>query len=95
MDKTAVLGFILTLIDQAWQTTIGPAATVALTALINKYVKGYVPRELQIPLAGIFGALGAGFLGADPATAGAGGMAVQAALSIKPDVVLASAPLAK
>lgn len=92
MDKAAVLGYILNIVDHLWQTTIGPAATVAVTAFVNKYVKGYIPRELQIPLAGIFGALSAGFLGADPAVAGAGGLAVQAALSLKPEVALASAP---
>ena len=93
MDKAAVLGFIVNIIDHLWQTTLGPAATVIITGAVNKYVKGFVPRELQIPLAGVFGALAAGFLGADPATAGAGGAVVQAALSIKPEVALASAPL--
>jgi len=92
MDK--VMEIVNLLLPALWSTA-GPMIVVSLTALVNKFAKAYVPRALQIPLAGVFGAIVAGLTGdgsAQVAAVGlANGLAVQSALSVNPKSALASA----
>ena len=70
----------------------GPGLVVMLTATANNLAKLYIPRAIQIPLAGVLGAVVAGLTG-DASTAAigaAGGLTVQAALSMDPKAFLAS-----
>ena len=90
MDKVAVISFLLHVLDQSWQTTLGPMAVYGVTWVVNKW-KGYVPRELQIPLAGIFAAVASALGGGDPAVGLATGSLMQAAFSTDPKAVKASA----
>lgn len=61
------MAMIVPLIPAIWQT-VGPLATAWLTGIANQY-KVYVPRQLQVVLVAIFGALGAGLAsGLDPVT---------------------------
>lgn len=90
MDVHTILNALL----PALWATAGPAFVVMLTATANNLAKLYIPRAIQIPLAGILGAVVAG-LTADPSvhatTVGlADGLAVQAALSMSPAKFLAS-----
>ena len=81
----------MTMILPALWATAGPAVVVMLTATANNLAKLYIPRAIQIPLAGIVGAFAAGLTGgADAAAIGAAsGVAVQSALSMNPTTFLA------
>ena len=92
MDKTFFLNFLAELVNTWWKTAIGPAVTVMVTATANKLVTAYIPRFLQVPLAGIVSAFAAGLAGGDPAQAAAAGSLVQGAISLNAKTFLASAP---
>lgn len=81
------------LLPALWATA-GPGLVVTITKLSNSLFRLYVPRALQIPLAGILGALVAGLTGDESAqavsTGLANGLAVQSALSADPKMFLAS-----
>lgn len=88
-----ILEFITMILPALWATG-GPALVVMLTATANNLAKLYIPRALQIPLAGVLGAIIAGITG-DTQAIGVGlasGVAVQSALSMHPDTFLAGAP---
>lgn len=89
-----IFEFVNLLLPMLWATA-GPAFVVMLTATANNLAKLYIPRAIQIPLAGILGAVVAGLTGADQAKDAvigfADGIAVQAALSMNPSMFLASA----
>ncbi len=91
-----ILNFVNMILPALWATA-GPSLVVMLTATANNLAKLYIPRAIQIPLAGILGAIAAGLTGDANAAAigGASGLAVQAALSMHPDKFLAGAPPAK
>jgi hypothetical protein len=87
-----ILELVNVMLPVLWATA-GPALVVMLTATANNLSKLYIPRALQIPLAGVLSALAAGITG-DPNAAIVGlasGTAVQAALSMNPKTFLASA----
>lgn len=91
MDKQEILNFVLGAIPALW-VAIGPALTVMLTGFFNSAVKAHVPRELQIPLAGILSAVAAVFAGGDAGAVGTSaalGSAIQSAFSTNPNTVLA------
>ena len=92
MDKSTILNLIFGMLPAIWGA-LGPVATVAVTAFFNSVVKAYVPREIQIPLAGLLSAAIAGLAGADPAPALVEGSAIQSALSMSAAKFLASAPV--
>lgn len=85
-----ILEFMNMILPALWATA-GPAVVVMLTATANNLAKLYIPRAIQIPLAGVIGAIVAGLTGDANAAAmgGAGGLAVQSALSMNPDTFLA------
>ena len=95
MDKAFFMNFLAGLVDQGWKTAIGPAVTVMITATANKLMIAYIPRFLQIPLAGIMSAFAAGLAGGDIAQAAAAGSLVQGAISMNAETFLASAPVPK
>lgn len=87
--------FINLILPALWATA-GPALVVMITATANNLAKLYIPRGIQIPLAGVLGAVVAGLTGdgetANAAAVGlADGVALQAALSMNPQKFLASA----
>lgn len=89
-----IMNFINLLLPALWATA-GPALVVMVTATANNLAKLYIPRAIQIPLAGILGAVVAGLTG-DGSTGAAAvgladGLAVQSALSMSPAKFLASA----
>lgn len=93
MDKQAILNFLLGAVPALWMA-LGPAVTVIVTGFFNSAIKAHVPRELQIPLAGLINAVAAGLSGSDPTTIGASlaiGSAIQGAFSTNPNTVLAGA----
>jgi hypothetical protein len=89
-----ILEFVNLLLPVLWATA-GPAFVVMVTATANNLAKLYIPRAIQIPLAGILGAIVAGLTGDEQVNAAAvglaDGLAVQAALSMSPGKFLASA----
>ena len=87
-----LLNFINIILPVLW-TVSGPAFVVMLTATANNLAKLYIPRAIQIPLAGIIGAIAAGLSGVDPVVGATAGAGVQSALSLPPDKFLASAPV--
>jgi hypothetical protein len=89
----AILQFVNLLLPVLWATA-GPAFVVMLTATANNLVKLYIPRALQIPLAGIVSAIAAGISGTDPVTGLEVGAALQGAMSLSPTKFLASAKTA-
>lgn len=89
-----IMEFVTLLLPALWAMS-GPALVVMITATANNLAKLYIPRAIQIPLAGVLGAIVAG-LTADAsvnatAVGLADGLAVQAALSMSPSKFLASA----
>lgn len=90
-----IIEFVNMILPVLWATA-GPALVVMLTATANNLTKLYIPRAIQIPLAGILGAVVAGLTGDQGSAAVMGlasGTAVQAALSMSPDKFLAGAPV--
>lgn len=89
-----IMEFVALVIPALWATA-GPALVVMITATANNLAKLYIPRAIQIPLAGILGAIVAGLTADEQASAAAvglaDGLAVQAALSMNPAKFLASA----
>lgn len=87
---TKIIEFVNLMLPALWATA-GPGLVVMLTATANNLAKLYIPRGIQIPLAGILGAVVAGITGDANAAAigGASGLAVQSALSMSPDTFLA------
>lgn len=89
-----ILEILNMLLPMLWATA-GPAFVVMLTATANNLAKLYIPRAIQIPLAGILGALAAGLTGDGSVNATvvglADGIAVQSALSMNPNKFLAGA----
>lgn len=89
-----VFEFVNLLLPAVWAMS-GPALVVMVTATANNLAKLYIPRAIQIPLAGILGAIVAGLTGDGTTQASAiglaDGLAVQAALSMSPSKFLASA----
>lgn len=87
-----------TLLPVLWSTA-GPTLVVMLTATANNLAKLYIPRGIQIPLAGLLGAVVAGLTGDGSvntvAVGLASGLSVQSALSMPSAKFLASAPGAK
>lgn len=86
-----ILEFVNMILPALWATA-GPALVVMLTATANNLAKLYIPRALQIPLAGILGAFVAGLTGDSASAASVGltsGLAVQSALSMNPNTFLA------
>lgn len=85
-----MLDVLSVLLPVLW-STVGPTLVVMLTATANNLAKLYIPRALQIPLAGILGALVAGLTGDASAAVvgGASSLAVQSALSMDPNFFLA------
>ena len=100
MDKAAFLNLIVNVLIPAVWASSGTLITTAVTAWINAIIKTYVPRAVQIPLAGILGSLVTGMtapqMGIDPGLAAGIGLAAgtlgQVALSLDPKTWLASAP---
>ena len=92
--RSTIMEFVNLLLPVLWATA-GPAFVVMLTATSNNLAKLYIPRAIQIPLAGILGAVVAGLTGDQNvnsvAVGLADGLAVQAALSMSPSKFLASA----
>lgn len=86
-----ILEFVNMILPAIWATA-GPGFVIMLTATANNLAKLYIPRAIQIPLAGILGAVVAGLTGDASAAAmgGASGLAVQSALSMDPKGFLAS-----
>ncbi len=86
--------FINLILPALWATA-GPALVVMITATANNLAKLYIPRGIQIPLAGVLGAVVAGMTGDESVNAAAvglaDGVALQAALSMNPAKFLASA----
>lgn len=86
---------LVDLILPALWATAGPAFVVMLTATANNLAKLYIPRGIQIPLAGVLGAVVAGLTGDHSVHATAvglaDGLAVQSALAMSPSKFLASA----
>ena len=93
-----ILEFVNLLLPVLWATA-GPAFVVMITATANNLAKLYIPRAIQIPLAGILGAVVAGLTGDEnvsAATVGlASGLSVQSALSMNPSKFLASAKVSQ
>ena len=89
-----VIEFVNMLLPAIWAVS-GPALVVMITATANNLAKLYIPRGIQIPLAGVLGAVVAGMTGDGQASAAAvglaDGVALQAALSMNPDKFLAGA----
>lgn len=88
-----ILEFVNMILPALWAMS-GPALVVMVTATANNLAKLYIPRAIQIPLAGILGAVVAGLTGDSASAAAVGladGLAVQAALSMNPEKFLASA----
>ena len=99
MDKQAFLNLIVNvLIPTLWGSS-GAAITSVITAWSNAVIKRYVPREVQIPLAGILGAIAGSIIGPEMSVdwglgAGIGGASstlIRSALSVDPRTFLASA----
>lgn len=92
--KDQIMTFVNLLLPALWATA-GPAFVVMVTATANNLAKLYIPRAIQIPLAGILGAIVAGLTGDESTSAAmvglADGIAVQSALSMPPAKFLASA----
>ena len=90
-----ILEFVNMMLPALWAMS-GPALVVMVTATANNLAKLYIPRAIQIPLAGILGAVVAGITAGDGSvnatTVGLmDGLAVQAALSMSPSKFLAGA----
>ena len=100
MDLHTMGNMVLNMILPAVWATVGPVATMAITAFVNTVVVAYVPRPVQLMLASVISAITAGLTGSvegiDPNIAvGIGaseGLGVQAALMMNPKKFLASAP---
>ena len=91
---------LLNLILPILWSTAGPALVVMLTATANNLAKLYIPRAIQIPLAGVLGAIVAGLTGDGEsmnatAVGLANGLAVQSALSMPANKFLAGPPEVK
>lgn len=88
---------LLVLVPALWGA-VGPTLTVAITAFVNQVIGAYVPRAIQIPLAGMISAVLAGLTGDGSHTAAAGfaeGAMLQSALSMNAKKFLSSAPETK
>ena len=85
-----ILSFLLSMVPAMW-AIVGPTAVIAVTGVFNTVIKKYIPREVQIPLAGLFSAIAATLSGGDPVTAAAGGTMIQGALSMNGNTFLAGA----
>lgn len=88
-----IMEFVDMILPALWAMG-GPALVVMITATANNLAKLYIPRAIQIPLAGILGAIVAGLTGDSASAAAVGladGIAVQSALSMNPQKFLASA----
>ena len=83
-----ILEFANMILPAIWATA-GPALVVMLTATANNLAKLYIPRAIQIPLAGVLGAVAAGLAGAPVEEGFVAGAGIQAALSMSPDKFLA------
>jgi hypothetical protein len=94
MDKQTILAFALSAVQGLWGV-FGATAMVSVTAFFNTVVKSYIPREIQIPLAGVLSAVLASLAGADPGTAIVEGSAIQAALSMNPNTFLSGSKTGK
>ena len=90
--KSTIMHYVLGAVQGLWGI-FGATLTVMITSMFNTVVKAYVPREVQIPLAGILSAILATLGGGDPTTAMVMGSSTQTALSLSPPKFLASAPL--
>lgn len=87
---TKILEMLSTILPLVWAAS-GSAVVIYVTGLANK-IRVYIPRGVQIPLAGILSAIAAGIVDPDAMGQGAAlGAALQGALSIPPDVARASA----
>lgn len=86
--------FVNLILPAIWAVS-GSALVIMLTATANNLAKLYIPRGIQIPLAGVLGAIVAGLTGDGEHSAAvvgmADGVALQAALSLNPDKFLAGA----
>lgn len=95
-----LLGMVTTMLIPALWVSFGPVATKAITLIVNSWTKAYVPRQVQVPLSGILGAIMAGLTGdaagVDPNVAAsigtAMGLGAQIFASTHPDTMTASAP---
>lgn len=89
-----IIEFVNMILPAIWAVS-GPALVVMITATANNLAKLYIPRGIQIPLAGVLGAVVAGMTGDGQVSAAAvglaDGVALQAALSLSPDKFLAGA----
>lgn len=96
--KRIIDGLSNMLIPALW-VSFGPVAVKAVTLTVNSWTQKYVPRGLQVPLAGFLGAVFAGLTGdmtgIDPNLAvsigGASGVVGQILTSLHPDTMTASA----
>lgn len=94
------LGMITSMLIPALWVSFGPVATKAITLVINSWTTKYVPRGIQVPIAGLLGAVMAGITGdaagVDPNIAAGIGASVgiggQVLASLHPDTMDASAP---
>jgi hypothetical protein len=96
MDKGTIINWILGAIPALW-VMAGPAATVMVTGFFNTVVKAYVPREIQIPLAGLLSAAASSLAGSEIpiGTEIAIGSAIQGALSMSPNMFLSGSKTGK
>ena len=99
MDKQAFLNLVVNVLIPAVWASSGPLITTAVTAWINSIIGTYVPRSVQVVLAGIMGSLVTGItapqMGIDPGLAAGIGFTAgtlgQTAISLDPKTWLASA----
>lgn len=82
---------IKSLVPALW-VAIGPGFVVVVTAAVNKFAQAYVPREIQVVLAGLITATLAGLTGGDPAAGMVQGVSAQTLAATHPDTLLTSAP---
>lgn len=96
----SILSMVTTMLIPALWVSFGPVATKAITLVVNSWTTKYVPRAVQVPLAGLLGAIIAGLTGdaagIDPSIAAGIGASVgiggQVLASLHPDTMAASPP---
>jgi len=84
---------IKSLVPALWMA-VGPVAVAAITKQVNKYTMAYVPRELQVVLSGLIGAVGAGLTGSPEmaVTGMVGGASAQVYAATPPAKLLTEGP---
>lgn len=95
-----ILSMVTTMLLPALWVSFGPILTKGITGVVNSWTGKYVPRAIQVPIAGLLGAVIAGLTGAtqgiDPGVAAGIGASIglggQVLASLHPDTMSASPP---